>query len=57
MNGMWRRNRALERDVVVIQVLPPDQWQVRSVNFLNTLVAGLPGRALSNDHSTASQGT
>ena len=28
MKGLVSRNRALERDVVAIKVLPPDQWQV-----------------------------
>ena len=28
VKGLVSRNRALERDVVAIKVLPPDQWQV-----------------------------
>ena len=28
MNGILRRNRALEGDVVVLEVLPTDQWLV-----------------------------
>lgn len=30
VRGILNRNRALERDVVVLQALPPDQWLVRS---------------------------
>ena len=29
VNGMWKRNRAFERDVVVLELLPPEKWLVR----------------------------
>ena len=36
MNGMWKRNRAFERDVVVLELLPPEKWLVRGADRLDT---------------------
>lgn len=37
LDGMVARNRALNGDLVVVKLLPPDQWKVRNVQ-VHTLI-------------------
>ena len=37
ISGLQMRNRALDRDVVVLQILPPEKWLVR---YESSLIVG-----------------